>query len=314
MRKHRIAVASILVTGPLVLAGVLLATGAGIGLPGAAVQRARAETAADSCSGTEPGSSMTDEPVALGNPLFQLDLEVAIGDNHLVGVEFDGTYYWVTGGNSGSDPNKLYKLNKSGALLTAYDQPGACTGWGGRDLAFDGNYLYFGCDDNYIHQINPATGGQTGTIHAPLATPRALAYDPATDHFWTANYDSTIYEISRLGTVVKSCQAVGLSTYGMAWDAVTAGGPRLWLWSQDGEPLAKASQFNPRTCALTGVSFAGKAIGTPTNNLAAGAAFSLDLVPGKAVLLGMHQASPDALVGYDVGGWYRVYLPFVVRP
>lgn len=253
---------------------------------------------------------------SVGEPLFQRDFETPTVDDRLVGVEFDGTYYWVTGGNSLTDPNKLYKLTQSGVLVSSYDQPAACSDWGGRDLAFDGAYLYFGCTDGAIHQVNPATGAQVGAIHAPLALPRALAYDPATDHFWTANFDSTLYEFDRSGAVVRSCPAAGKSTFGMAWDADSPGGPYLWLWSQDMTPPVLASRYNPRTCRMTGLQFIGVDLDPGgTNNVAGGATISNALVTGRLVLVALHQANPDTVVAYDLGPLLnvRVYVPLVLR-
>ena len=246
-----------------------------------------------------PASSKLLSPMAVGDLLFEVDFQAATADTQLLGVEFDGTYYWVTGGNSGVDPNKLYKIDTTGALIATTDQPAACTSWGGRDLAFDGDYLYFGCDNALIYQIDPATGLGTGvTFSGVLAPPRALAYDPATDHFWTANWDSSIYEIDRSGTIINTLPAVGLSTYGMAWDSWSDGGPYLWLWSQDGpDPLLMASQVNPTTGALTGVSFLGSGV---VGEMAGGAAVSGDLVPGSAVFLGLTQGVSDRVGVYDL--------------
>ncbi len=260
------------------------------------------------------GATPSPGALFLGEPLLQLDLQTPTGDDHLVGIEFDGTHYWVTGGNSFVDPNKLYKLSTSGALEATYDQPAACSDWGGRDMAFDGSYLYYGCEDGLIHKIDPATGGQVGTIATPLSLPRALAYDPATDHFWTANWDSTLYEINRLGAVVDSCPAVGLTTYGLAWDASSLGGPYLWLWSQDGSPLVRATQFRPATCELTGVGFQGINLPGGMVDTAAGATLSAEIVPGRLVLLALHQAEVDTLVGYDLEREvFEIHMPVLMR-
>ena len=234
---------------------------------------------------------------ALGDLLFEVDFGAATGDTQLLGAEFDGTYYWVTGGNSGADPNKLYKIDTSGALVATYDQA-SLAGWGWRDLAFDGTYLY-GADSATVVQIDPTTGAATGvTIPGPINPVRALAYDPATDHFWAANWDSLLYEFDRTGAIINSFPAVGLSTYGMAWDSWSAGGPFLWLWSQDGpDPLLTASQVNPTTGALTGVSFLGSGV---VGEMAGGAAISDQIVPGKVVFLGMNQGVSDRLGVYEL--------------
>jgi hypothetical protein len=258
-----------------------------------------------------PAAPSLTSPQAPGLPLFQVAL-TATGDSQLVGVEFDGAFYWVTGGHSQTDPNQLYKLRPDGSLVAVYDQPAGCPGWGGRDMAFDGKYLYFGCDDGFIHQIDPLTGAQAGVIDAPISVPRALAYDPATDCFWTANWDSTLYKFNRQGATVASCPPVGRSTYGMAWDGEAPGGPALWLWSQDGPTRALASQLDPDTCRLTGVAFAGLDV-LPGDEVAGGAAISADLIPGWRVFVGLHQNGPDILVGYDLGQVSRAFVPCVMR-
>jgi DNA-binding beta-propeller fold protein YncE len=120
--------------------------------------------------------------------VFCLDLAYLL-DTHLLGIEFDGTYFWITGGNSGLDPNKLYKLDATGVLVNTYNQSSSA-GWGWRDLAWDGQYLY-GSDNNFLVQIDPATGLVTGvTIPGPTNPCRGLAYDPVSDHFFTANFGS----------------------------------------------------------------------------------------------------------------------------
>ena len=76
-------------------------------------------------------------------------------------------------------------------------------GWGWRDLASDGKYIYAG-DPNvpYIVQIDPSNGQPTGTQYGPFPiTPcRALAYDPVSDCFWTGSFSSSIYQCFRDNT------------------------------------------------------------------------------------------------------------------
>lgn len=255
---------------------------------------------------TAPSAHQLSEPAALGDVLFDIDAGTAASDTQLLGVEFALGYYWVTGGNSGVDPNKLYKLDPTGALVASWDQPGN-TGWGWRDLAFDGTYLYASDDSGAtVKQIDPATGAPTGvTIPCPLPLCRALAYDPGMDHFWAANWDSIIYEFDRTGAVIHSFPPVGRATYGMGWDNITPGGPYLWLWSQDGVDCTngfcgRASQVHAMTGTLTGAVFDGVPYSPGTQELAGGAAVIPNLVPGKLVLVAMHQASPDMIVGYEL--------------
>jgi hypothetical protein len=230
-----------------------------------------------------------------GDILFEYDVETPTGDNQCQGVEFDGEYFWITGGNNGTDPNKLYKLDSTGNLVDIYDQPAHCTNWGWRDLTFDGTYLYGSVKEN-VDQIDPATGQYTGvSFPGPERINRALAYDPVTDHFWTANFASLIYEFDRDGAVINTYNNT-LSIYGLAWDDFSKEGPWLWTYSQDGSPRVLISQFDPRTGNYTGVTYQG--VYHDPSDTAGGLCFYED--DGKAVLVGLTINSPDLIFGMDV--------------
>lgn len=224
-------------------------------------------------------------------PLFICNVGTVTGDNQCVGVEFDGSAYWISAGGKGADPNKLYKIDPSCRFVAAYDQPSHSTGWGWRDLAWDGTYLY-GSSDANIDQVDPSTGQWTGTsIPGPLNPNRALAYDPATGHFWTADWSSDIYEIARDGAVVNAYPN-GLYVYGMAWDDVSPDGPWLWTYSQDGTPETLVSQFDPRSGSYTGVEFCG--VYDTMDAIAGGACFAR--MDSKAVFIGLTQGGDGDFV------------------
>lgn len=224
--------------------------------------------------------------------LFQHDVQAITGDSQCLGVEFDDSYFWVTGGNSSDNPNKLYKFDRYGNHLTSYDQP-TTTAWGWRDLVWDGTYLY-ASDTQNIEQIDPNTGTTTGvTLLGPLDPNRGLAYDPATDHFWTANWGSDLYEIDRSGLIINQYTNT-LSIYGLAWDDLSPDGPWLWVWSQDGDGCL-CSQFDPRTGSYTGLTYNGA---IPPDGIAGGACFSLFGDVGTFV--GLHQTTNDTIVGYEI--------------
>lgn len=238
-------------------------------------------------------------PLVLGDELFQTDIETSTGHNCLLGVEFVDGYYYVTSGGATDyiETNYLFKLSTDGTIVESWVQPTDAAGWGWRDLAWDGNYLY-GSDSSTIVQISPINGQPTGvTIASPVSPARGLAYDPATDHFWTANFDSSLYEIDRSGTVINT-YANSLGIYGLAWDDVSDGGPYLWTWSQDGSPMVMATQIDPTTGTATGTAYQGTSI--TVDDLAGGADIASDRVGGKTVLIGLHQSSPDSLVGYEL--------------
>ncbi len=256
-------------------------------------------------------SSWLFTPLAMGDAVFQVDAESPTGHIALLGVEWANGYWWVTSGGAGGsgDPNEFFQLDKDGNVVNQWPQ-GTSSTWGWRDLAFDGTYLY-ASDSAVVEQIDPATGAPTGvTIPCPTNPCRALAYDPATDHFWTADFSSDIWEFDRTGTIINTF-ANSLAIYGAAWDMYSDGGPYLWVWSQDGTPASQATQIDPATGTPTGVTFQGV---DPPGGLAGGA----DIIagdhpdhPGMLILAGMQQATPDTIVGYDLDAPVSLDVPWV---
>jgi hypothetical protein len=230
--------------------------------------------------------------------VFALDLGF-LNDTQLLGIEFDGTNFWVTGGNSGADPNQLYKLDAQGNFVAQYNQTGT-TVWGWRDLAFDGQFLY-ASDDGIVDQIDPATGDITGvTFSGPENPNRALAYNSETDHFFTANFGSSIYEFDRNGTVIN-VWANSKAIYGMAFDNVMDGGPFLWVFSQDGSPLMEISQFDPISGTYTGISWQCALPTGFTDGIAGGACLTTEWDPSVSVLFLLGQGTPnDFIYGYEI--------------
>ncbi len=239
-----------------------------------------------------------------GDILFTYDVETPTGDTGCLGVEFDGTYLWVTGRDSGSgDIHKLHKFDADGSHIISYEQ-GTSSDWGWRDLAWDGNYLY-ASDENELAQIDPTTGSIVGTLPKPAGFEtvpcRGLAYDPATDHFYTANWASNIVEFDRSGNIINSYPNL-LSIYGLAWDNVTDGGPWLWVYSQDeltDDVKVLVSQVDPTTGEPTGVQFVGHYDPAAERNIAGGACFVEDW-DGEPIFIGLSQSSPDTVFGMNV--------------
>ena len=242
---------------------------------------------------------------ALGDFLWSLDVEGPTGDIRCLGVEFDGTNYWVTGAFDMTIAY-LYEIDPNGNLINTFTQPTAnWGGWGWRDLAYDGAYLYTG-DPNagYIDQIDPATGTPTGVRYGPFpVTPcRALAYDANTDSFWTASFSSSIYQCFKNGTY-NTYSNPGLSMYGAAIEASDPANPMLWWWSQDGSFGCLATEMNPATGTTTGNTFEGD----PGVGGIAGGACAYDAGGGMWHLVGLAQASPDTIAAYDLN---TVGMPF----
>ncbi|MFH1998152.1 MAG: hypothetical protein ABIK28_00660 [Planctomycetota bacterium] len=228
----------------------------------------------------------------LGDVNWTLDMETPTGDNRLLGVEFDGANYWATGAFDFTIAY-LYEISAGGTVVNTYPQPTAnWGGWGWRDLAFDGTYLYTGNPNaGYIVQVDPANGLPTGVQYGPFpVTPcRALAYDPAEDCFWTASFTSSLYKCFKDGTS-QTFTNPGLSCYGAAHSP-----NGIWWWSQDGNgSLGSLMAMNG---TFTGDTFDGD---LSMGGGIAGGAGAYDLGGNNWELVGMHQGTPDYAAGYDI--------------
>jgi|GEM_PF-1223808 hypothetical protein len=247
-----------------------------------------------------------DPPVTddFGDEVFTFDPQTPTGDEACLGIEFDGRYFWVTGRHPVDGVHKFHKFDAQGNYIESYDQ-GTTSTWGVRDLAWDGEYLY-GSDESGLYIID-TTGSIVGNLPAPsgFSLPcRALAWDPVSDHFWTANFSSNIVEFDRSGTVINTYSNT-LSIYGMAWDNASADGPWLWVFSQDGAPATLVSQFDPRTGSYTGVSFYAIDHNGGDDDIAGGLCFTTEWNPAFGILFCLVQGDAGG-VSYDLVQGYEI--------
>ncbi|MDI6739336.1 MAG: carboxypeptidase regulatory-like domain-containing protein [Candidatus Edwardsbacteria bacterium] len=239
---------------------------------------------------------------SFSDSVWGLDIESKVADNLCLGAEFDGQNLWVTGaaGSPSADPNYLYKLDRNGNLLASYLQP-AGSGWGWRDLCWDGQYLY-AASNSSIMQIDTANGDTTGArIASPCAVARGLAHDPASDRFFAADFSDSIYEINRSGAVINAWSNTK-SVFGLAWDATAPDGPWLWVFSTDTSgsvPRPFLRQFDPRSGVYTGTQFMPGTIDS-ANAAAGGLAFSTSFIHGRGTLIALIQDDRDRLAAYDI--------------
>jgi len=229
----------------------------------------------------------------LGFFYADINMEKVTGDYRCLGVENTPTLndWWITGAKDLYGAF-LYQVSYNGKTLKK-QYPQGNSSWGWRDLAYDGAYLY--ASDSYvIEQIDPTTGLTTGvTTPAPTSPARALAYDPVTDSFWTANFDSDIFNVNRNGTYYTYDNPSNLSIYGMAMDTIN---DVLWTWSQEGSGTL-ASAFDPRAGTFTGTEWDGGS--APYAGTSGGCCIYEDSNMGT-VFAGMHQSTPDNVAIYDI--------------
>ncbi|MHC4944127.1 MAG: hypothetical protein ACYTG7_14025 [Planctomycetota bacterium] len=241
-----------------------------------------------------------------GDTNWQTDVTDATGDPRCLGVEYDGTYYWITGANDYYNGAYLYRMKQDGSDVSVYDQPqDHSPGWGWRDLAIDGSYFYAG-DPREDHEgmVNKFyLSGSSVVVHQsygpfPVNLCRAIAYDPDEDCFWVGDWDSPIYKCFKNGTYEEFENLELEGIYGMAIEEahVDNDTKKLWIWSQDGDGVL-ATEFNIEDGneGFTGNSFEGDS--SVGGN--AGGACAYDMGSGWE-MVGMHQGDPDTIVAYDL--------------
>jgi len=251
------------------------------------------------------GNSNGEPPIILnfGDEVAYFNVEEECGDRSLIGAVFAQDHFWVSGANSGNNPNYLYQFDRNGSLVDMHEQ-GTSNDWGWLDLTWDGQYIYGVENDTYIiSQFDPATGEVVGTIPNPNnAAGIGLAYDPATDHFWGIFYaGSNLKEFDRDGNIISSYPQAPLEFgFGIAWDDVSLDGPWLWVFAQEVGARLTIAQFDPINGCMTGVQFS--AVNHGGDDFAAGLGFTSEWDPDFGLLICLAQGG-----GSGANDWLGLY-------
>ncbi len=227
------------------------------------------------------------------------DLMAASGANGNAGVEFDGTYFYVTRWAS----NLIIKLDMAGNQVEQFSIPGVT---GLRDLAFDGTYMYGGAAANTIYQMDFTTKTLIGTIASPVAV-RYIAYDEASDGFWCGTWADSPTLVSRSGATLATIPTGLAGQYGAAYDNVSAGGPFLWVFDQGGGVCPGSLmmyQYDIATGTATGVTH-DACVDAGLDGIAGGMFTTSDFVSGTfSIGIAVQSNSTtvgDRLVVYELG-------------
>ena len=260
----------------------------------------------------------------LGDVIFEMDVETITNDNQLLGVEFDGTYFYVTGGAGGADPNKVYVIDTAGNLVLALDQPDIPDYWGWRDLTWDRVYtgvdridtLYGSCGQ-VVHKFGinfeDSTLEHYGSFNGPCyPLNRALAYMEDSAWFFTSNGQDSNYNYKFSKTNIRIDSSFNnLYMYGAAYDTDILEGSTVWWHSQEYTPTPfycyvvgmDVYSMNP-----TGVSF--YVVPTIINSGIAGGLSFYEGFRGMDVLFALVQGNPSDVI---VGLFVRYHVPGVAE-
>ena len=243
------------------------------------------------------------------------DVEGPTGDNRCLGVEHAFGYVWITGaGHTTTGPNRrIHQYDLSGAYLQSFPQVTNSAVWGGRDLSADeaNLRLFAGAENGELSEyaFDPQSGQHGALTHVALhsfpltSTIRALARDPGTGHFFTADFGGALYELALPGVVVASYANPGVAAYGAGFDWMSGA---VWWWSQTPDPnnalnLCRALEWSTQSHALTGRAFQGLQVTAGAQQLAGGCDVYVDPANyGALSLVTVHQTNPDSVVAYDL--------------
>ncbi|KPK70591.1 hypothetical protein AMJ87_08635, partial [candidate division WOR_3 bacterium SM23_60] len=248
----------------------------------------------------------------LGDIVFELDVSTPSGDPYLLGVEFDGEYFYVTGAYYFYF-GLVHIFTADGTYLGAfYQMPWCHGGWGWRDLAFDHEGLNASMT-YYVDQFEidvPYSLTFTGSFPGPCAVQRALAYDPENDVYFTGDFSDYVFKWNKTWTVLEYNTNPDLyAMYGAAYDTDYDEGGWVWWHSQDGpDPMfyLQVEQMDAATMTFTGTNFNYyPTLQTGATYCVAGGACFYEGWEGWDVLFTLVQGDPDEIVGLII----RKYVP-----
>jgi hypothetical protein len=181
--------------------------------------------AADPCTDASPNPGVPGgvAPEALLDPLDYIDLEALGASAYCVGVGFDGTNLWVTDAQDegGLGDNMFRIISLDGTLVNSVMQNNT-SGWGLRDLCWDGQYMY-GSEDHTVDYYDIDVEKQGSYTCAACSPNRAQGWDGTC--FYTGSFSTTIYQVIWNGVSGSSASYITWSiavanggTYGIAYD------------------------------------------------------------------------------------------------
>ncbi|MCF7811416.1 carboxypeptidase-like regulatory domain-containing protein, partial [bacterium] len=130
------------------------------------------------------------------------EIEDLTGDDMLAGAVFAEEQFFISGGNNGGNPNKIYILNADREVVGEFDQF-VEDRYGMRDLAYDGELIWGAVEGTFFGFTT------TGDLEIEFSVDvnlegRAIAWDPIDQVLLASDISTDIFAINRDGDVVET--------------------------------------------------------------------------------------------------------------
>lgn len=198
--------------------------------------------------------------------------------------------------------NRNWRFTKTGVRIDSFAVTGATYAGGFRDMTWAKGYWWGVANGTTIHKIDTATMTQVGVITTGHAGSRGLAWDPVRQGFWVSQFGSAITCYDTNGTAIAGANipATHPGKHGLAYDNLTPGGPYLWVIEENGaatdKKLLKYSMTTLQKIDSTLIN-----IPLTTGPQPGSLEVSNTIIPGKIVLYGMIQGTPERVYALEIG-------------
>ncbi|MCF7811146.1 carboxypeptidase-like regulatory domain-containing protein, partial [bacterium] len=130
------------------------------------------------------------------------EIEDLTGDDMLAGAVFAEEQFFISGGNNGNNPNKIYVLNTDMEVVNEFDQF-VDDRYGMRDLAYDGELIWGAVEGTFYGFTTTGDLEIEFSVDANLEG-RAIAWDPVDEVLLASDISTDIFAINRDGDVVET--------------------------------------------------------------------------------------------------------------
>ncbi len=179
-------------------------------------------------------------------PIDSLNAADLVGDDRIESVAFDGEHYYVSGAN-GNEPNLIYVLDREGALLRSFEQPGSAR-FGYKDLEWDGENLWAVGEDSVYAMTS---GGEVvRAFDDPHNSSSYIAIDRERRVVWLSGITTDIVACDMEGNLLgERIGRDGLRIYGLAWLENDPDSAKLYLIAHPGgdELISELHKVNTLT-------------------------------------------------------------------